>query len=541
LTLLNPLTPAEITAGLTVNYAFAAGNVLRYGADPKGLADSTAAILTAQSVNKTVFFPAPGTYRVSSNLAFTPGVTYRLDDGALLSLDSGVTLSPFGQIDAGSYQIFSGAGTFNAPPYFSSTGEFNIKWWGAKGDGTTDDTAAINTALKTISQGTLYFPTGAYIVQAVNGAGGLVVPVAGGQPSLRGEGQYSLIAGKGFASSNPILTYASDGSHPAKSNFFVRDIAFSSDNSAAAAMSVSYVNCAEFTNICLTNLAAGIVTGTNVFSNLWTLWHIGGVTGRMFLVTQPGFNNNVFLSGRFGGQGFAMIHALSANGGNAFKGVDFEGFGSTSSTGGIYIAPTASGVMSGISFEGCYSENGATDLFYFNSPSAGAISGISIIGCYLNGTAGGANNCVTLQNCAGIHIRGNQFDSWANYVIRDLGGNTEWDIGPQKATNIGTGFTNATIQTISNGTTISTSTPMPNNQVTVNPSGGAATGVILAVGTFDGQTVTIPNVNGANSITMAAAATSHVATGTSCVIAAGTQKTFTWRATGLGTPAWFST
>lgn len=60
---------------------------------------------------------------------------------------------------------------------------------------------------------------------------------------------------------------------------------------------------------------------------------------------------------------------------------------------------------------------------------------------------------------------------------------------------------------------------------------GAVTGIIMAVGSSDGQTVEVINTS-ANSITMAAKATSNVADGTSCVIAASTARRFIWEATG---------
>lgn len=60
---------------------------------------------------------------------------------------------------------------------------------------------------------------------------------------------------------------------------------------------------------------------------------------------------------------------------------------------------------------------------------------------------------------------------------------------------------------------------------------GAVTGVILAAGTTDGQTIEVINTS-ANSITMAAKATSNVADGTSCVIAANTARRFIWEGTG---------
>jgi hypothetical protein len=48
-----------------------------------------------------------------------------------------------------------------------SDGPFNVKWFGARGDGVTIDTAAIDRALAALGPaGTLYFPSGVYLVDA---------------------------------------------------------------------------------------------------------------------------------------------------------------------------------------------------------------------------------------------------------------------------------------------------------------------------------------------------------------------------------------
>ena len=76
LPLVNKRTAAEIGAGVTpVNYAYAPGNVLRYGADPTGTNDSTTAIQAAinqlhsastiSNVGAAVYLPA-GSYKVGT-------------------------------------------------------------------------------------------------------------------------------------------------------------------------------------------------------------------------------------------------------------------------------------------------------------------------------------------------------------------------------------------------------------------------------------------------------------------------------------------
>lgn len=61
---------------------------------------------------------------------------------------------------------------------------------------------------------------------------------------------------------------------------------------------------------------------------------------------------------------------------------------------------------------------------------------------------------------------------------------------------------------------------------------GAITGVILEAGTMHGQICIVSNDKDAvGSVTMAAAGTSRVSTGTSCVIAIGAGRIFIWDAT----------
>jgi hypothetical protein len=69
-------SPAEISNRIVpVNYSYVPGHVLRYGADPSGLADSTSPIqnaLTVGAATTTVTIPA-GTYSVNGTLSMAPG------------------------------------------------------------------------------------------------------------------------------------------------------------------------------------------------------------------------------------------------------------------------------------------------------------------------------------------------------------------------------------------------------------------------------------------------------------------------------------
>jgi hypothetical protein len=81
-----PQSAAESSAGATpTNFNYPPGNVLRYGADPTGAADSTTAIQSALNVAQAVYFPA-GNYVTSA--ALTNGIASRRihGDGPALSV-----------------------------------------------------------------------------------------------------------------------------------------------------------------------------------------------------------------------------------------------------------------------------------------------------------------------------------------------------------------------------------------------------------------------------------------------------------------------
>mgnify|MGYP001404285004 CR=1 FL=1 len=138
-----------------------------YGAKGDGIADDSAKISdtvnAADNEGGVVVFP-PGTYRIGSNLTIPSNVTLWFMNGAKLSIDSGITVTINGPIDAGLYQIFSGSGSVIINS--STNKEVFPQWFGAKGDGVTDDTNAIQNAMNSISgsRGTLLIPKGIYVV-----------------------------------------------------------------------------------------------------------------------------------------------------------------------------------------------------------------------------------------------------------------------------------------------------------------------------------------------------------------------------------------
>lgn len=101
------------------------------------------------------------------------------------------------------------------------------------------------------------------------------------------------------------------------------------------------------------------------------------------------------------------------------------------------------------------------------------------------------------------------------------------------------GYSVATSQTLTTNGTIALPT-QPRDILPVT-SAAAVTGIILAVGKYDTQVITVLN-RSANSITFAAVGTSNVAAGAGAIIAAGEAARFLWDANyaGAGAGRWVS-
>jgi len=98
-----------------------------------------------------------------TNFTVPANVTVRFERGGKWTINNGITVTFNGQIDAGLWQIFeyTGTGTLAGTPQVR---EFNPQWWGAKGDGTTDDIIAITNTIAALptNGGTIRFTYGIY-------------------------------------------------------------------------------------------------------------------------------------------------------------------------------------------------------------------------------------------------------------------------------------------------------------------------------------------------------------------------------------------
>ncbi len=138
-------------------------NVSSYGAIGDGIKSDSLAISQAISYanDNEVLLPS-GTYKIDNDITIPSNVSIRLNNGAKFSIDEGVTVTINGKLDAGLYQIFSGDGTVSIA---RGACEYLIpQWWGALGDGSNDDTSAIQAALTAsgLKVRKVFLPSGVY-------------------------------------------------------------------------------------------------------------------------------------------------------------------------------------------------------------------------------------------------------------------------------------------------------------------------------------------------------------------------------------------
>ena len=130
----------------------------------------TAAVTVRADLNDDALHVPPGkTYKtlvisevqkVKTDLTVPPNVVLRFDDGGMLDVAEGATLTINGSVDAPLQQVFRGKGKVTIGP--GRVKEIYPQWWGATGDGKNDDTTAIQSAINSIDRGTVFFAAGFY-------------------------------------------------------------------------------------------------------------------------------------------------------------------------------------------------------------------------------------------------------------------------------------------------------------------------------------------------------------------------------------------
>lgn len=107
------------------------------------------------------------TYAVGTSFTVPSNITLKIDRGAVLQIATTKTLTISGHLDAGLFRWLSGTG---AVTFSGFVKEVLPIWFGVTADGTTDDTAAFQSAVTAVpTNGTLRLPDGTMILSNITG------------------------------------------------------------------------------------------------------------------------------------------------------------------------------------------------------------------------------------------------------------------------------------------------------------------------------------------------------------------------------------
>jgi|GEM_PF-1575082 len=226
-------------------------NIQWKGADPGGVADSSAAIVAAISLDTDTIYIPKGVYLINQNLTLPRSTVMVFARGARLKIANGKKLTINGVIEAHSHNFIidlSAGGTLSGAPL---TTLFYPQWFGAIGDGIADDTAPMQYFFDFVVNNSVsgLIPTGTYkLTQTIN------VPSGGGW-RISGTGFRSTKL-KQFKNNIPILNLGYNENAQACSEVILTEISFEYanpqtsifPNGNALYFSASYYQC-SFTKL----------------------------------------------------------------------------------------------------------------------------------------------------------------------------------------------------------------------------------------------------------------------------------------------------
>jgi hypothetical protein len=292
--------------------------------------------------------------------------------------------------------------------------------FGAKGDGVTDDTAAIQAAINYVRSqpnGQLYFPPNLpsqfYKTTAPLTCDGSIKIVGAGPNSV-------TVLAVGLSAGQYVL----DFDLPVATNYFfqIQDITFRSNNGSPSALRMKNTAYFLLKNVQLYNVYDGVlVTGGNCFSNNFEEVH-GYNIGRstVYFSAFNGGGNYKFDACTFTGPYGFYFDSASAVNQMTFISCNFEQC--------VTNSFRCDGTIQGLSFFGCRTEGSDGNDFVVYPSAGNEVTGLSITGCYFT-TDAGASVPVRLGGnggqVRGFSICGNHVEyAAANYFV-ELNGEGE--------------------------------------------------------------------------------------------------------------------
>jgi hypothetical protein len=279
----------------------------------------------------------------------------------------------------------------------------NVKDFGATGDGTTDDTAAIQAAITYCTnlsnrRQTLYFPAN-NATQYYKTTAPLVV---NGRLNIVGDGEFTTtIFAVGLTAGQFILDFDNLAADNVEFGG-VSKITLRSNVALPTAIRLKNASYWTFKNVQLSTLTTGIyVTGTRCFSNFFE--QVTGNAISSYTVQMDSFTGGgqfVFNGCTFTGSDGFYITSTATTDGLSFFGCNFEQC--------VVTDILVLGTIGGLTISGCRSEglDGATS-FKLNPSGANYINGVSITGCVWSTDFGNGYAVDLSGTVKGFSITGN--------------------------------------------------------------------------------------------------------------------------------------
>ena len=159
---------------------------------------------------------ATTTYTFSTSETIPANITLKFERGAIIAIDTGITVTINGSLDVGVYQIFSGVGVVALAGGYVS--EIFPEWWGGGVGGVIDNYAAFKTIAALISSGysgSVIYQTGTYLIDQVRTAANGITDIL-------------ITGGKGFIllGNNTVFEVAGDFVRTARTDATVTPLAF---------------------------------------------------------------------------------------------------------------------------------------------------------------------------------------------------------------------------------------------------------------------------------------------------------------------------
>lgn len=343
---------------------------------------------TSFSANPQTLRIPRGTWTISTNTTVPSNVTLDIQRGAVFTIATGRTFTINGTINAGGYQIFNCVGTGKVVFASGPINKIYPEWWGATGDGTTDDSTAIQAALtcpvNSVRPLTVFFSSKSYAITS-----GLTIDVA----YTSADFNATTIDASGMVSGTALTITATANDINAKT--FIRSGYFEGPGKTSTVKGIAFLGTAANKAVTSCNFEhmrfSSFLVGYEYQDFTWVTQHYGNIAddcGTAVKMVSGGttYGENIAW---FGGQLVNCDTGVINQ--NAAGNIHFNGSSID------YCGVIADAQRGGIHFDNCHIEGNSVAVPYTDIPFQTSTNQDSVITV----TGGRWTNAVTL-NTTGI-------------------------------------------------------------------------------------------------------------------------------------------